>query len=263
MKIRIGKIPYLNSEVFFHGLAETGGIELIPLVPSKLSQAAIEGTIDAGPVPLVTCFDTEDRYKSLGNFCIATTNKARSILLFSKLPVEELNGAAIGITSETSTSVRLLKVLLLQKCGIHPRSYASTGETNDAFLLIGDEAIRRRKGVKHYPHVYDLGGMWHEWTRLPFVFARWIVRRDLPEDVVERVTRDLQQALEMGLSNVSAIAERRGKYLKMTEKEVREYIDGFRYVMDESEMEAVERFKAFDVVAQKIDKIYRTVQSDE
>ena len=88
MTTRIGCIPYLNSEVFYFGMAGEDGVELHPLVPRALSNAATEGGLDAGPVPLVTCFELEDTFKPLGNFCIATGEKARSILLFSKRPIE-------------------------------------------------------------------------------------------------------------------------------------------------------------------------------
>jgi len=246
MIIRIGKIPYLNSEVFFTHLEFQDRLEMVPLVPSALSRAALGGEIDAGPFPLVTCFDLADRFKPLGDFCIATRDKARSILLFSKRPIENLSGASIAVTSETSTSVRLLKVLLSKKIGVTPGGYVSTGDSNDAFLLIGDEALRKRKGVPLYSHIYDLGEIWNEWTGLPFVFARWGVREDVPGPIVTRFVGALEKALAAGLGNIDEIAGRRGEDLGMTKKEVCEYIGGFRYTLGEAEKTVIERFKELD-----------------
>src|ERR671923_73906 len=43
----------------------------------------------------------------------------------------------------------------------------------------GSEGLRQRHGVWDYPHTYDLGEEWSQWTSLPFVFARWVVRKTL------------------------------------------------------------------------------------
>ena len=34
-------------------------------------------------------------------------------------------------------------------------------------------------GFPAYPYIYDLGEEWYQWTSLPSVFARWMVRKDL------------------------------------------------------------------------------------
>ena len=68
MTARIGRIPYLNSEVFYYGMAAEADVELRPLAPRALSAAAVDGGLDAGPVPLVTCFELEHTFKPLGKF---------------------------------------------------------------------------------------------------------------------------------------------------------------------------------------------------
>ena len=55
MTIRVGRIPYLNSEPFYYKL-DREDIELVTLVPRALAQAVEEGTIDAGPIPVVDFF---------------------------------------------------------------------------------------------------------------------------------------------------------------------------------------------------------------
>lgn len=243
MTTRIGCIPYLNSEVFYFGMAGEDGVELHPLVPRALSNAASEGGLDAGPVPLVTCFELEDTFKPLGDFCIATVTKARSILLFSKRPIDELDDTVVGVTGETSTSVRLMKVLFAERFRVAPRRYVGIDEKDaDAFLLIGDEALRNRRGVCGYPYLYDLGQEWHEWTGLPFVFARWVVRRDVSGEKVSRLESLLYRSIEKGLAAVEEIAASR-RDLNMTSEEVVEYIESFRYRLGEKELEAIDKFR--------------------
>ncbi len=256
MNLKIGKIPYLNSVLFYHGL-ESGAtttprgldVELLPLVPRQLSGAAVEDVVDAGPVPLVTCWDIEDRYEPLDDFCIATMGKAHSILLYSKVPFDQLTGKSIGVTGETSTSVRLMKVLLSKVFGVQPAEYVQLNwPRNDAFLLIGDEALLHRRGVDSYPHVADLGEIWNEWTGLPFVFARWMVRKDLDAGVKTELAGALGDSLESGWGAIETIVAPLETSLAMTVPEMRAYLEAFRFRMTASEHEAMERFKQLDEV---------------
>ena len=60
-------------------------------------------------------------------------------------------------------------------------------------------------GTPDFPYVYDLGAEWHAWTGLPFVFSRWMVRKDVsPKDLAV-----LEEALYLGLEEgVDALCER-------------------------------------------------------
>jgi len=242
MNINFGHIPYLNTEVFFQDFP-LDIVNVIRMVPSGLSRAARRGEIDVGAVPIVTCFELEEQFEPLRDFGIACRDKSRSVLLFSKRPIDDLDGANIGVTGESSTSVRLLKVLLSQHYGVTPHIYGSTQDTrNDAVLLIGDAALNNRHGLPSYGKVYDLSLMWHEWTGLPFVFARWIVRRDLNPEAKALLGNLLEQSLELGLTRIRPIAETRSD-LSMSVEEVAEYLHGFNYILGEREKEAIERFR--------------------
>lgn len=241
MKIRVGQIPYLNSEVFYYDLVDDD-IELAPLVPRALSDAAIGGMVDAGPIPLVTCFDLEDQFLPLGGYCIATGKKAHSILLFSKRPIKELSGAVVGITNETSTSVLLLKTLLTQRYHLEALNYAPLGGTNDAYLLIGDEALKGRNGMASHPYRYDLGQEWHSWTGLPFVFARWLARRGLDISVVEKLITLLGKSIEKGLADTEKITESR-RDIGMPREELMEYVLSFRYHLGSEELKSIDLFR--------------------
>ena len=240
MTINVGRMPYLNSELFY--LAMNGGpFALHPLVPTAMARAAQEGLVDAGPIPLLDCIALEERFERLGGFCIATRERARSILLFSRLPIEALDGRAVGVTDETSTSARLLKVLLHHRFHVRPSRYGELMEESDAVLLIGDSALKARRGMDSRPYTYDLGQEWHRWTGLPFVFALWIVRRDMPEEGKVLLRKTLARSLEVGLADIEAAANRRPD-LAMTPAEVREYLEGFDFTLGPGEEQAVKEF---------------------
>lgn len=244
MAIRVGRIPYLNSEAFYFDMIRRGGFEFYDLVPSALAPALEEGEIDAAPVPIVDCFRLEDRFRPLAGFCIATVERARSILLYSTKPITELTGARIGITDETSTSRRLLQVLLTLKYQVKPAAYVSLQDPFDAFLLIGDEALRRRRGLRSYPHRYDLGEEWFNWTRLPFVFARWIARKDMDPKELALLEDTLYVGMEDGVDALYHLSEPRDQ-LRMLPRDVVEYIRGFRFFMGLSEYKGVDLFRQY------------------
>lgn len=250
--IRIGQIPFLNCVLFFHGLENEPDIRLEPLVPRALSSAAAEGEVDTGPIPLVTTWEIEDRFVPLGDFCISTIDRARSVLFFSKRPFEQLDGAEIGITGETSTSVRLLKVLLANAWRVRPARFTGVNwQRNDAFLLIGDEALMHRRGVKDYPHVADMGEVWQKWTGLPFVFARWVVRRDLPATERERLVAMLDRSIAEGWKHFERVTAPRATQVHMTIEEMREYLQGFRFRMTAAEHQSIAKFRQLDAAVRE------------
>jgi chorismate dehydratase len=244
MSIRLGRIPYLNSEVFYQDFP-LDLVELRDFVPSALSRAARRGEVDVGPVPIVTCFELEDQFMPLGDFGIAVKDKARSVLFFSRRPIVDLDGARIGITGESSTSVRLLKVLLRQHYGVQPAEYVSTTDTNtDGILLIGDAALNNRHGLPSYGRVYDLGQLWRDWTGLPFVFAMWIVRRDLNPEAFALLIKLIDKSLKKGLERIDQIAAKRND-LSMSVAEVGEYLRGFNYQLGRKEKDAIALFRNY------------------
>ena len=243
MKIRVGRIPFLNSEPFYYKLVRDD-IELITLVPAALTRAAEAGEIDAGPLPLADYFRLQDNFKQLAQFCICTVGKSRSVLLYSKRPIQNLDGAVVGITDQSSTAKSLLKVLFTLRFEVKPASYVSLNEPNDAFLLIGDDALRRRYGVPSYPYRYDLGEEWNRWTQMPFVYAVWVIRRDISPQRATYLENVLYSCIDEGLEHLYVIGEMRADVL-MSARDLVEYFQGLRYWAGVSEQKAMQRFKGY------------------
>jgi chorismate dehydratase len=207
MIIRVGHIPYLNMipfhQVFGPDPFEIEGhrFEFQTMSPRVLGIEAEKGTIDAGALSLVDGLKLSSSFELLGSFGIGVKRPAMSVLLFSKKPISEVQGVC-AVTDETSTSFRLLQLLLEVRyghAGIKYGRIASSmlfdGEA-DALLLIGDEALKAKKeGIKGLPVVTDLGEEWYSWQGVPFVFARWMVRKSLPSDVKAIILKSVQNSL--------------------------------------------------------------------
>ncbi|HSF30759.1 MAG TPA: MqnA/MqnD/SBP family protein [Candidatus Tectomicrobia bacterium] len=240
MALKVGRIPFLSCEPFYFEM-ERRGIELYDVVPSAVGAAAASGEIDAGPMPLVDCFQLDERFRLLSGFCVATIRRAVSVVLHSKQPIQALSGARIGIPAEAATSSRLLQVLLALKYQLSAVAYVTLDDAHDAFLLMGNESLRHRHGVRDHPNIYDLGEEWYRWTALPFVFARWIIRKAV--DPKEALV--LEDMLYVGLQDWADGLFRSSDSrddLPMHPRDRLEYTQGIRYFIGVPEQRAIDRF---------------------
>jgi chorismate dehydratase len=199
-----------------------------------------EEALDAGPLSLADYLALEGRLAPLP-YGIATHGPARSVILFSRVPVEALGGATVGITDETSTSVEVLRILLALRYRVVPGAWVGAGDPADAALLIGDQAIRALTGTRPFPHALDLGQAWFEWTGLPCVFARWGVRAAVPEAERRALAAAIEAALHRGLAGLGDIARRR-RDTSWGEAEVIAYLRGFAYRVGPPEERAIAEF---------------------
>jgi chorismate dehydratase len=240
MAVKIGRIPYLSCEPFYFDM-ERRGIQLHDMAPSALAEAAIRGEIDAAPIPLTDCLRLDDQFRFLSGFCLATIRRAGSVVLHSKAPVHELTGSRVAISGEATASSFLLKVVLALKYKVQPAAYVTIEDAYDAFLLIGSEGLRQRHGVWDYPHTYDLGEEWYQWTGLPFVFARWMVRNTLDRKDVAVLEDMLYVGLQDWADGIFRSSDSRDDVL-MHPRDILEYTQGIRYFLGVPEQRAIELF---------------------
>ena len=100
----------------------------------------------------------------------------------------------------------------------------------DARLVIGDAALVL--GCNHrerYPHVYDLGQAWKEWTGQPFVFAVWVAQRftSVKEALVAHAS--LIASRDWGLSHLGDLAEQAHRATGVASDVCAEYLSGLDY----------------------------------
>lgn len=204
--LRIGQIDFANCTPLFHVLREQYpccGYEFIGGVPAVLNRMLRAGEIDVCPSSSIEYAYNPARYSILPQLSISSIGVVASVLLFSRVPVEKLDGHKILLSSESDTSVNLLKILLGQRFGcscvyeVANPGATITDDDSSALLLIGDAALRaslENPGL----FVYDLGEMWYSWTGYPFVFALWLCRNEIAEGLELRtLARQLVQAKEI------------------------------------------------------------------
>jgi len=217
--LTIGRIDYANVTPLFHALGNyfpcsgycfTGG------VPADLNALLAAGKIDVCPSSSIEYAFRSERYLILPDLSISSAGPVASVLLFSTIPIEELDGREIALSAESATSVNLLKILMAKRfnCAcrytVASRPLSEVLETAPALLLIGDAALRAAMAAKgNGVHIYDLGTLWYQWTGLPFVFALWFCTRAAArerEQEVRQLAGQLVQAKELAGREYEAIA---------------------------------------------------------
>ena len=235
-------MPYANSLVFYAQMSP-GDVELVTLPPRNMADAMARGQLDAGPIPIYEVLKMGDAVVPIGKYGVATDGDARSVLLFSDVRTDELGGRRIAVSSHTSTSVQLLRVLARDYWGIDELELVGPDEEHDGKLVIGDAALSFRRELAvdaaRYRHVYDLAGEWKALTGKPFVFARWVARK--AADVVKLETI-LTDSYRTGIGQINRLAQT-VSIDGYSPTEIDDYIRNFIYELGQAELAAIDEFR--------------------
>ena len=213
--------------------------------PRATAQQTAEGSVHAGVVPVVAFFRQEAQLDRLGRFGVAASGRSHSVILFSRRPIRQLDGAAIAVTQETTTSVCLLRLILEQRYRLAPASYSRTrSEDADALLLIGDEALAFARTNKTYPFEIDLAFEWWLWQHLPFVFAVWAVRKEVVTDDRKRIESAVARALGANSGpGLDRLAQELDGTCGMPAEAIQQYLSQLTFRLGNQEEEGILRFR--------------------
>ena len=257
-KLRIGKIPYANLFPIFYMLeseCDCSGYEFVEGVPSALNYMLRVGEVDVSPSSSIEYLRYSSEYAIEENHSISSTGPVRSIILLSRKPIEELNGLPVLTSSQSETSVALLRIIFerfykvkcdLKTADIHLDSLPSATE---AYLLIGDDALKAVKGFNSQLfYIYDLGELWHKHTGLPFTFALWIYRKDCCKEKAELLKRfknDLNKSKKLAVKNFKIIAPESPLKGILTENELISYWENISYDFGDEHKKGLELFRKY------------------
>lgn len=239
--IRIGMIQYLNTIPFRHQVWPQP-FEMSTMVPAQLAPKIVEGMFDAGPVSLMEFERYQEDLAWLDPFGIAVPREARSVLLITKQDPLSLDGATIQLTSESRTSVVLVRVVLEQLYGLSDLRYA-VRDSDEVMprVVIGDRAL----AAKHQLDpdlIYDLAELWHEQTGLPFVFALWACRKSWPVSQQMNVVRQIEFNLRSFDPSLSFRGATKQLPEGMSATDLRNYLANFVYILGDRERLAANEF---------------------
>ncbi|MBI4688525.1 MAG: menaquinone biosynthesis protein [Nitrospirae bacterium] len=266
--LRVGEIPYANLfPIYYYLKGKCSGYKFIRGVPSELNRKLRNGHIDVSSSSSIEYLRHKEKYEIIPDSSISASGPVGSIYLFSKLPLDKLEGRTIAVSSDSDTSVVLLKIILgsfySQKCRFVKTDNSNINKmlsSHVAALLIGDKAMKAKKIVTRYerretskkspslPFVYDLGEVWFKYTGLPFVFALWIVRKNALSEkkkLIGQLTSDLILARKYALKRLPSIAKESPHKKWLSEKELIAYWRGISYDLTEKHIEGLKLFEKY------------------
>lgn len=238
--LRISAISYLNTAPlmwdFEYGPARPE-FSISYTIPSHCAASLLNGSADIGIIP-AAAYTTIPNLQVLPGVAIASRRAVRSILLVSRVPLEQIQ--TVALDSSSLTSVALTKVLFTKWWGGEP-SFASMApdvdqmlRDCDAGLLIGDPALQidRSKYI-----TYDLAEEWIRLTGKPFVFAFWALRQEALKDLTPDLdlANVFQQSRDHGLlaDSLNQIARQWAPRLALREHDIKRYLtENIHYYLD-------------------------------
>ncbi len=243
--MRVGRIPYINCYPVY-GAIDRGVVtldaSLVDGTPSELNARIACGDLDVSVVSAVEYARDSSRYVLLPDLAVSCDGPVRSVMLFSRHRAEDLGGRQVLVSRSSMTSVALLELLFENVWRCTPRFVPGDAEVSDvrwfereehdARLVIGDAALllgAHTPGAPRYPHVYDLGAMWKQWTDLPFVFAVWVALRSTPVKAALAVHAALIESRDWGLTHLDELATQASSHTGVAPHTCLEYLTGLDY----------------------------------
>jgi len=196
----ISAVTYLNTKPFVYGIENSGFLQNCRLelnIPSVCADKLLNDEVDIGLIPVAVIHRLKE-YSILTDYCIGAVGAVRSVMLFSNVPLGQIEKCFLDYHSETS--VLLAKILAGRYWKISPvwiegkEGFEKNIKGDVAGIVIGDRALNL---CGKFQYFYDLAEEWHRFTSLPFVFACWVANKPLPGDFIDAFGK----AIEFGVQN--------------------------------------------------------------
>lgn len=252
-RLRIGRIRYLNVLPIYYPM-ESGvmgrDFDLVYGAPAELNDMMARGELHVGSNSSVEYARHADQYYLVPDMAIGSCGPVMSVLLISRKPIWELDGATVLTTAQSHTSAALLRMLFRDYLKLDVqyetgsvRESIEAGNLPTAALCIGDDALRLRSDDR-YPYRMDLGEAWREWTGLPFIFGVWVVSRKAVADGC--FTRDPAElfirAKDWGTANMEQMVAIAADTGFLSKDDMRTYFKGLVYNLRAREQEGLKLF---------------------
>jgi len=235
--LKIVAVSYLNTLPFLYGIQNsrfTEPIDLETQVPSVCFDKVIKNQVDIGLVP-VAAIPMISGYKIITDYCIGSNGAVDTVLLLSNKPINQIN--QIYLDNESKTSVELVKVLSKYYWKINPEFLNNTRniDSKESVLMIGDKTFVNRN---NYSFIYDLAFEWKHYTSLPFVFACWVAKKSIGDNLIN----DFNSSLKKGVENIDDVVNHYKNIIPDYVDAKKYYSESIDYKLNSSKIEAMNLF---------------------
>lgn len=244
----IAASSYLNAAPlcysFVYGEQKDRCTFLSDAAPARCAELLSEARADAALIPVIE-YQRISGLKIVPGACVASKQKVRSVLLASRVPINQVRSVALDTSSRTSAA--LIQIILGHFYKISasyrpsPPKLEDMLESDDAALIIGDPAMLIDRSALH---VYDLAEEWQKHTGLPFVFAFWAIRENstawLSPDAPAEKRIDFVTAKIEGMSHAGELADMYAESLGLPRDDLFSYLtEAISYDLDQESLQGL------------------------
>lgn len=240
--MRFGMVSYLNALPFTLPF-QLGKVKTETLfsyeVPSRLSHLLDTKELDGALASANVSFRTG--FSAMPGFCIGAKERIMSVHLYTRKNIDALSGTTIGVTSDTLASFSLLQILCHHFWKIHPHFVPLSQENpkgHDAFLLIGNKALTQQQ-IPGFQTI-DLAKAWFQYTHLPFVFALFTFRSDVPSHTFQE---EIAEAHAWSFNHLDVLIEHACRQTQTPKELVERYYQTCSYLLTPQKQQGLELFK--------------------
>jgi chorismate dehydratase len=266
--VRIGFIKYANSLPLYHSFDSCGIIdsiknalktsgravnssediefELIYDSPARLNELISDGRLDIATISTYEYVKNRAGLQMIGNIGICAHKSVMSVLLISKININQLSGCNILLSDESASAVSLLKILtgdyfnnrgvkfITGKVRAEEIDKTISENNASAVMAIGDEALKYYELSKEANKIkiYDLCSLWNYFTSLPFVFGVFAARADFyfnNKIICDLAGDSVKSKINFFNLNKDIFADYSSKRSKISESIMRQYYETLSY----------------------------------
>jgi chorismate dehydratase len=245
--LRLGRVDCINCLPVYYALEE--GLlplpaELVKGQANRLNRLFFSGKLDITLMSSIDYARNADRCLILPDLSISSAGRAANVLLFSKVPVTELERKKISVNRSSASYMTLLKVLFDHYYQVDVQ-YTTTSAgidkmmaKSDGALLVGCEAMLAHQRIKDdgLPYfVTDLGEVWQQFTGEKMVYAVWVTGKENTggkAQAVNLVCEALVQSRQIGLSQMPVLIARAHRESGLPRHLIEDYFSTMRFGFD-------------------------------
>src|SRR5256885_1595963 len=254
--MKLGRIGYINCAPVYAAI-DRGIVrlpddsKLVTGTPAELNDLLVAGALEVSVISAIEYARHAKGLLLLPELAISCDGPVRSVALFSRRTVGQLDGRTVLLSASSRTSVALLELLCRDVWKIKPKFAEARAEAQDlealaalpheAVLVIGDPALQLA-AAGAYAHRYDLGAEWKRWTGKPFVFAVWAARRAADPVAAQRTHQALLASRAWGLAHLADLASDAAIACDVPRETCLEYLSGLDYAFGDTHRAALSDF---------------------
>jgi 1,4-dihydroxy-6-naphthoate synthase len=255
MKIRLAHSPDADDAFMFYGLAknkiDTEGIEYEHVLKDiqTLNEWAKEGRMEVTAISAHAYAYVKDKYAVLTHGGSIGKNYGPMIIANQPITLESLKGKKIAIPGKMTSAYLSLKLCFpdFQEVLVNFDEIMDEVKkgTVDAGLIIHEGQLTYQE--KGFYKIVDMGEWWFKKTGLVLPMGVNAIRRDLPEDIKKKVSKQLKESIQYSLDNREAaldyaLAFGRGLSRDIADKFVGMWVNERTIEMGEEGKNAIRQF---------------------